>query len=372
MQTNTANKLSACRIKKRYFLGALFMAGLSCSAVIMPHTVAQYISMDDFCLEPYAGKDRIIRTTVRLKKDFQYDLSFSVTSNTEDGKKRDFYNFEKDFPFLYGRTYYQAGTDLPYTFNIRKDLFEKGDRTEFSLMLKFEEFNRPSPDAYELFMDTIESGSIYPLEINSKMLPFRRDRNITYASYFYGEGFFSSRRYFTLDGKGFQDEYVADHYGVVPLNEMQFTPTYYSPYSERLTMSSGELQIFNYIEDFNIGEVKVDKVRMREYRSIPLELVNKDGYSYLRTKNPYYISRDLRYQTEENHKYDQNWYETKQVFLPPVKGFETRNYNFQIVMNGTGECGIDRFIHNFKVIRFANAYGAKYNSDFFVREITDV
>lgn len=369
MQNKVKNKVSSRRIKKRYFFGAVLMAALSSSSVIMAYRVTVYMSMDDFCIEPFAGKDRIISTIVRIKKDYRYDLLFTCNVLDQDGKIKSSHSLADQLPYSYGRSYYKAGDVLPYTFTLKKEWFSKGDATELSFYWRYEEFERPSPDTYELFLDSVTTGSITPQVINSKMLPFRRDREKTFATYFLGNGFFSERRYYTFDGKGFQDEYVSNHYGIVPLKEMRFTPSYYSQFSDKISMSSGELQVYNYLDDFDIGEIKVDPIKKRKYRSIPLELAYEKDYAYLRSKDTFYVRKDLRYQTSQSHKGEEGWFETKQIFMPPVKGFENRTYSFRIDMYDTGECNLDQFIHTFKVIRTANAYGTKYNSDFFVKEV---
>lgn len=372
MQTETKVQLPNRRIKKRYFVAALFIAAFSSSALIMPYKVANYIEMGDFCLEPFSGKDRIIQTTVKIKKDYRYDLIFSAVASHEGSSEKTTYSLNDQLPTLYGRGYYKAGTVLPYTFNFKKEWFSKGDNTELSLYLKFEDENRQSASDYELFLDTVAAGSITSTQINYKMFPFRRDKETTYASYFYGGGFFSERRYYAFNGTGFKEEYSGDHLGIVPLNEMHFTPTYYSEFSDRLSMSRGELHILDHFEDFEIGKLVEDTAKNRKYLAIPLELVHEKTYSYLRAKDPLLVKSDLRRQINGGTKPQEGWYETKYIFLPPARGFQTQEYNFRIVMAGTGECNMDTFVHYFKVTRSANSYGSKYNSDFFVREYFDV
>lgn len=371
MQIKTKNQIPSRRIKKRHFAAAILMGIFSSSAVILPYRVATYLEMGDFCLEPYAGRDRIIKTYIKIKKEYDYYLKFSVTAfNTKEGRY-DSHNFDDQLPYNYGNDYYTAGTVLPYSLNLKKEWFSIGDETRFSFFFQMQPWNRVEPDDFELFLDVFTVGSITPATINPKMFPFKRDVEKTYATFFGGKGMLPEKRHYIFDGTGFKDEYFSDHLGIVPLNEMHFTPTYYSILSDKLSMSSGELQILNYLDDFEIGEIKKDPIKRRQYRSIPLELVHERSYAYLRSKDTLYVKSDLRSQTSENHKSDDGWYETKQIFLPPVKGFERRKYEFRLVMNDTGECNIDQFVHTFKVERTANAYGSKYNSDFFVREVFD-
>ena len=369
MQIKTKNQIPSRRIKKRYFAAALLMAMFSSSAVILSYRAAYYMEVGDFCLEPYAGKDRVIKTYIKIKKDYTYWINLSVTAI--NGPNRRHYQFTDQLPERYGKTYYTAGTVLPYTLTLKKEWFSLGEETEFSFFCYFEPWGRVEPDDFEFFSYDFRAGSITPMIINPKLFPFKRDREKTYASFFGGKGLLSEDRHYIFDGTGFKDEYLSNHLGVVPLNEMHFTPTYYSILSDKLSMSSGELQILNYIDDFDIGEIKQDSTKRRKYRSIPLELVHERNYAYLRSKDPLYVKSDLRFQTSKDHKSEDGWYETKQVILPPLKGFESKKYEFRVVMNDTGECCIDQFVHSFKVERTANAYGSKYNSDFFVREILD-
>lgn len=377
MQTERQIRVSYGRKLKAVLLALGSLTPLLSSAWSFDYvwqTVTKTCYIEDFYWQPNDQKDRRVILRMHMLKDA--DIALSVQADhtyNENGKSK----HEIRGDVRPGLTWMEARFDFHH--------YKKGETIDFEIVVPYSQMHigyeeqhldvetrvLVKPETVESWNVQVPYGYIAPTEFSLKGgHSFTNSK--CFGGYYNGQQALANAHYVVVSSKDLKDEYEVDSQGILPLKEMRFHKQEYDYSLTPLTMMSGEVRFYNYLDDFHIGTRKVDE-KNNPYITVPLKLIPDGRESYLRSKKLLYVKEDIRHETNEYHSEDQGYGMTYTIFLPPVRGMQARFYDCQIRLEGVGDQNADTLIHDFKVFRYSNDVGPKINSRYYVTEVkTDV
>lgn len=333
-------------------------------------TVNQTCYIEDFYWQPNDQHDRRVTLRMHMLKDADIGLRVrAIHVYRENGKLKN----DVSESFRPGLTWLESGRTFEH--------HRKGEIVDFELVAPYSQMRigdheqhisvetrvLVNPERVESWTAYVPYGYISPTEFHPKKgSPFSNEK--CFGGWYDGDLVAGYDRHIEVHTKGLEDEYEVDSQGILPLKKMRFQKRLYDYSYAPLTMKSGEIRFYNYLDDFHIGKRKVDE-NHKPFISVPLELLPDGNESYLRSKKFLYVKEDIRNQTSEYRSETDGYSMTTQIFLPPVKGMGGRFYDCQIRLEGVGDQNADTLIHDFTVFRYSNDVGSKINSRYYVTEV---
>ena len=334
-------------------------------------TVRETCYIDDFYWQPNDQTDRRAVLHMHMLKDADIALSVEAShSYNENGKTKS----ESRGDVRPGLTWIGARFDFRH--------YKRGQTTDFEIVVPYSQMHvgdveqhlnvetrvMVEPETVKSWIVSVPYGYVSPTEFRLKNLESSFTNSKCFGGFYDGKLLNGNTRHVNTLVNGLKEEYEVNSQGILPLKEIRFSKEAYDYSRSPLTMRNGEVRFYNYLDDFHIGTRKVDE-KNNPYITVPLDLLPDGKESYLRSKKFLYIKEDIRYQTSKYHSEREGYSMTTQIFLPPVKGMNSRFYECQIRLEGVGDQNVDTFIHDFTVFRYSNDVGPKINSRYYVTEV---
>ena len=165
-----------------------------------------------------------------------------------------------------------------------------------------------------------------------------------------------------------KENYVNPSFHKIPLREMRFREVAYSIELNPFEPNEISLRILNYFDDFPLFTPEV--IEGRKCIEIPLKAIPSGlgVYTTLQTVDEFVISADGRTMRHWKDAQKGDTY-IHDIILPPVKGGESKTYEFEIYASGFGEVDAWSMIYPFTISINANWFGSCQNATWCVEEI---